>query len=742
MARAPSASSSAKTAAQLSEDCDCIIEELMKKKFSQRDTAEKLRFVERGRPTPELPGLYLVCSDRERKYRRRFCVSAYAKHKWLTGCPKLNKLFCWPCVLFSREKSIWSREGLGSISGLSHTLIKHEKSRNHIQCAFALCTFGSPAVDAQLEIQKARSVTKHNDAVKNNRAILARLIDVACLLATQKIPFRNPAPELQEPTNKGNYVEVVNFLGGYDHLLKEHLKYSTVFRGTSPSTQNELIEAVGLRMMDVIKREVSGAHFVAILLDECSDSTHRSQISTVLRYVDGSGELQERFIGFKDVGADASAEAIYKHVLWAAKEFQLKGKLVAQTYDGASVHPRKLWALHTKVKDNFPQSLLVHYHSHVLNSVLRASAGAYIKECRLFFLSLTGLSNFFTKSPKRMEYLRTFAKKRLPNLATARWNFTTKLVNTVNEHRNTLILFLEHAVGADSEGEWDSAAVMQAQGSLLFLRQFETIFLLRTFSTIFAHADALSFMFQNKSKDVAHCHKKVSEAVNNLVEIRRVGFAKVWEGVAEHFGGAKAGSKYAQEGEMLEETYSKLFDEILEHAIIHISYRFSSLPSFHFMSLLDSSKFASYKGHFPDGLINNLTDSYGSAFDSSALTNELSVLYSSQEEDIFGESVSEIIASMNSKDLIWAMPELYKLACLISTLPLAVPSVDRSICAFKRIKAYCHSTEEQERMGPISLISIEKKLLCKLRSDSQSKFDDEVIDLFANRTRKSEFIFR
>ena len=375
--------------------CNCIIEDVIIKPFYRRDFTEKISIKERGRPTPQLPSLSVLCKDRNREYTRHFCATNYVKHKWLTGCPNLNKLFCWPCLLFSNENTVWSKEGFSNIAALAFSVNRHEKTKSHISSAFALCNFGNSRIDLQLDTQKSLGISKHNEIVKRNRDILVRLIDVICYLGKQELALRGH-DESENSLNKGNYVETLTLLGHYDHLLDEHLKNSTVFRGTSPAIQNDLIESVSGVMIAAIKEEIMSVSFVSILLDECSDVINKSQLSTVLRYVDKSGDVQERFIGFTDVSSDRSAEALYSHVLSVVNDFQLQGKLVAQTYDGAAVMSGRLGGLQAKVRETFPQALFIHCYSHVLNLVLQQSATS-IKECRIFFQSLSGLANFFFK---------------------------------------------------------------------------------------------------------------------------------------------------------------------------------------------------------------------------------------------------------------------------------------------------------------------------------------------------------
>ena len=47
------------------------------------------------------------------------------------------------------------------------------------------------------------------------------------------------------------------------------------------------------------------------LLDETSDIINKSQLSTVLCFVDRNGEIQEKFFGFSDVSQDNTALGLF-----------------------------------------------------------------------------------------------------------------------------------------------------------------------------------------------------------------------------------------------------------------------------------------------------------------------------------------------------------------------------------------------------------------------------------------------
>ena len=146
--------------------------------------------------------------------------------------------------------------------------------------------------------------------------------------------------------------------------------------------QNDISKALFRVIINYIKKEISYSPFVAIILDETSDITIKSQLTAVLRYII-DGKICKRFIGFTDVSADRTANGLFKHVKQVVNEFGLQQKLVGQTYDGASVMSGHINGLQQKMIDKFRQAIFTHCYAHVLNLVLQQSLSS-IKECRLF----------------------------------------------------------------------------------------------------------------------------------------------------------------------------------------------------------------------------------------------------------------------------------------------------------------------------------------------------------------------
>ena len=427
--------------------------------FSKLSFQSKVNILKKGRPIPDLKNLLQTTG--QKKVNRSFHKEWYTRKEWLCGCALRNSLFCYPCLLFSTSDNVWTKTGFCDLKNLPRSLSKHEKSNIHIQSQISFKTFGTSRIDLALNEQQRLNISLHNSKVKENREILKVLINGTCYLANQELAFRGNN-ENATSFNRGNYVELIYTFAENDERISRHLETSTVFSGLSNRIQNDIIEAVAEIIRTDIKKDINKASFVAVEVDETTDVTQKAQISIIFRYVcEASYIVKEAFLGFDDVSDDRRASAIAQYVLEILQKFNCVEKLVAQTYDGASVMSSELNGVQAKIKENVPEAMFLHCYAHKLNLVLLHSAKC-MPECKAFFKTLEGLSAFFSKSTKRTCLLDNIVKRRLPRTSPTRWSSNSRLLQTVSMYHSDLLMVFR--VIADAEDKWDNDSVMKAAG--------------------------------------------------------------------------------------------------------------------------------------------------------------------------------------------------------------------------------------------------------------------------------------
>ncbi|KXJ79117.1 hypothetical protein RP20_CCG002318 [Aedes albopictus] len=91
------------------------------------------RIVAQGRPTPALPGLSKECRYKGKVFTRRYKKDNYFRYNWLSGCCIENKLFCWPCYIFTTDPTdTWGFKGFDGLSNFSNSVKTHVNQELHI----------------------------------------------------------------------------------------------------------------------------------------------------------------------------------------------------------------------------------------------------------------------------------------------------------------------------------------------------------------------------------------------------------------------------------------------------------------------------------------------------------------------------------------------------------------------------------------------------------------------------------
>lgn len=707
----------------------CPVCEIKTRAFSTRNFSDKNDIVKGGRHTPKLDGLV----HKGKKFTRHFQASYYEKYNWLTGCPKLLKVFCWPCLLFSPGTTNLSAAGCDDLGNLDNYLSRHVKAVGaaHTRACFQLATFGKNRIEHSLNDQLRLRATAHNDAVRRNREVMKRLVSAVCLMSKQELSFRGH-DESETSLNRGNYVEFLMFLSEFDPVLANHFSSNSVFSGLSSTIQNDIIDAVHYILCEAIRDRVDRSPFVAVLVDEATDMSNKSQLAVVLRVtVHGKG-IQEYFVSLRDVSQDKRAQALTKEVKDVLDDYKVgSSRLVAQAYDGASVMASTVNGVQGLLRVDFPLALFVHCYGHSLNLVLSQGLQC-MSECRIFFQTINGMATFFSTSAKRTRLLEQSAGSRLPRVHAIRWTYSSRVVNAVHEHLEDLRVAFDEIQSATTGWENSRAA---AKGYGECLTDFSFLFLLEVFHSIFARTDVLYSGLQKKALDIGFCRRIVDDFRCWLLEHAKT-FQDYWSSVVGRIGLPR--KRFRGQGVDSEDRYRNIFQEIHDAVIQQIDMRFKSLKHMPFLALLNPENFELYSSSFPQCEFESLISGYEGRFDRILLKNELIVVYSSEEfRGKYPHQMLEYLMTTKTTD---CLSQVFLLCSLALTVPVSTASVERSFSTMKRVKSYCRTTCSNDRLSKLLMLSIEKETLVELKSSST--FYDRVIDKFAERERRIQLKFQ
>ena len=93
------------------------------------------------------------------------------------------------------------------------------------------------------------------------------------------------------------YRGLVDLVSQFDSALKAHIKSNSLFKGILTTVQNDILLAILQICKRSIEKEVQAAEFIAVMTDETTDISDKSQVVITFRYMK-NGMPVERFWGF------------------------------------------------------------------------------------------------------------------------------------------------------------------------------------------------------------------------------------------------------------------------------------------------------------------------------------------------------------------------------------------------------------------------------------------------------------
>lgn len=302
------------------------VQNLIETPFGKRTFADKIEIKRLGRPIPNLK-LKQSITSKNRTFNRLFNTDIYSKHLWLCGCDVKNELFCFPCLLFEGEE-LWTKTGMSDLNHLSDRIKKHCVSQRHMKNVVQLSLLGNVNIAAQMDSAYRRNIVLHNERVKHNRYVLNIIINCVRFCGAFELALRGH-DESNLSSNPGVFRGLINFSAELDVALKDHLEKATVFKGTSKSIQNEILQTMFSVCQEEISKEIKEADYLSVIVDETTDVSNKYQMVVVFRYI-AKGKPVERFWNFL-TPSDHNAQSLSTIIL-AELETHIKNnerKLIA-----------------------------------------------------------------------------------------------------------------------------------------------------------------------------------------------------------------------------------------------------------------------------------------------------------------------------------------------------------------------------------------------------------------------------
>ncbi|KAL4089358.1 hypothetical protein QTP88_024405 [Uroleucon formosanum] len=341
---------------------------------------------------------------RKNEYFWNFNTTLYLKNKWLCGCEIKQALFCFPCLLFGGETA-WTKIGVTDLQHLNAKIVKHENSFKNIHNATNLNLLGKVDIRHQIDIGYKKGIQRHNELVDT-------ILNCIKCCGKHELPLRSHE-EKTSSKNQGVFRGIFDLCTDIDSSLRDNFENTIVFRGTSKTIQNDLLDSILSVCRNKIVNEIQQSEFISIIVDETTDISNIFQLVVILRY-EVQGRPVERFWGFENPNGH-NAEALSQTIFGLIDPLLEKSpnKLIAQSYDGSAVMSGQKAGVNVKIKEKYPFAYFIHCYAHQLNLIMIQSISKN-KQVRIFFSNLFEILLFFSHSPQRVSVLDKVVDVHMP----------------------------------------------------------------------------------------------------------------------------------------------------------------------------------------------------------------------------------------------------------------------------------------------------------------------------------------
>ncbi|XP_030923235.1 zinc finger MYM-type protein 1-like [Quercus lobata] len=236
------------------------------------------------------------------------------------------------------------------------------------------------------------------------RVQLNAIVDCIKFLLCRGSVFRGH-DESQGSSDKGNFLEFLQFLGDYNKSINEVLqKVSKNCKLTHHEIQKDIVNAIACETSKAIIKDLDNGFF-SILVDESRDISVKEQMTLVLRYVNKKGIIIERFLGIVHVASTTALSLKYAIKCLLCEHNLNLSKLRGQGYDRASNMQGDINGLKTLILKKNKLAFYVHCFAHQLQLTLVAVAKNHINIAKFFYV-VSNLVTVVGGSCKRQDVLR------------------------------------------------------------------------------------------------------------------------------------------------------------------------------------------------------------------------------------------------------------------------------------------------------------------------------------------------
>ncbi|XP_072152094.1 zinc finger MYM-type protein 1-like [Bemisia tabaci] len=652
----------------------------------------------------------------------------------------------------------------------------HENSSSHRDCLikFRDCKNEIGRIDHELRVQ----ITKEQEYWKN---VLRRVVSVIKKLASRGLAFRGTDETFGSVSN-GNFMMCLELISEYDPFLADHIaRHGSTGRGNvsylSSTIYEELIELMGKSVLEHVVKLVKIAKYYAVIVDSTRDLNKKDQLTLLVRYVNTTGIPEERFLTFiENCGhtGEEMAESVLKYLAFVDLSIE---DCRGQSYDNAANMSGKFKGLQARLKAANSVITYVPCALHSMN-LSGSSAAESCKMTVVYFDFLQSVYNFISSSTHRWAIFLSFCEEEkdsrtLKTLSSTRFNAREKACEALNSSAKSLAKTLQCLADDESLKEVDR---IKARAFLRQLRSFDIIFMSIVWKAIFLRFGKILHDIQSKQMHVSRALSLYDSLVGFLEELK-TSFPTYFETAKEKhrelrsFKNDDTGDESGEaderpkrhrrrkrffddsedeeeqevqadeeiNGELANQSFNiilqTLIDDVRERAAAYREFalKFSFLTE---LPSLESAQISEATAQLIQAYKEDLESSlFEECLHLKSYLNQLAASTTSNSEalGLTDLSLSKLYQFLIEKNLQDVYPNVSIALHIYLTVPVTNCSAERSFSAMGRVHNYLRTSQQQERLVNVAIMSMESDITMQL------DFED-IIEKFARaKARKKNF---
>lgn len=540
---------------------------------------------------------------------------------------------------------------------------------------------------------------------------------------------RDDGTDFSSGKNQGNFHALLQFrVEAGDEVLMEHLK-TCPKNATycSKTTQNDLIVCCRDDILSQISRQVEKSKFFSVLADEASDSSNKEQLAIILRYVDESGTIVEKFVGFVHAAEGVTGEALTADILSHLSDMGIDMKYCrGQCYDGAGAMAGTVRGVAARISGDYPDAQYTHCASHRLN--LAVVQACQVPQIRNVMGTIKEAAMFFNFSPKRQKVLEdkidevappTKAQK-LVDLCRTRWVARIDAMEVFVDLIEAILSALS-AIKTNDNRTWDQENITRAGGLYHNIARFEFLVNVHVCLTGLGYTKGLTVGLQSSSADIytaygyidavkatikaarenaKSTHKKIYAAAVKVAEQLDIPVEKPrtcgrqQHRANQHSQSVRAYFRASATIPFLDHLSMEMEQRFPGDRARDVSAGFVLIPSV----LRKTKSWKKSAKQFVLAFEKDLPDIRSCE----AEFNIWEEVWLNKSEEDLPATVQATLASCTEQQF----PVLHMALRLLGTFPITTCQCERSISALRRLKTYMRSTMAEDRLQGLSLLHI------------------------------------